>query len=339
MANGLMFPIDSVVNYRDPYDNTTVYYYKNWVSMCGCVFEAQSDCFSGVPPLTYGVDGSISLVNQEYWKCIIDNVKLYNNVLSTNSLAYKIKKMEADNVVRDKDIANIQAKLEELVIASKGEGYYIIFKLNGTPVDTIDYDSVNSMEDAYVSFEADFYNNKTAYKAASATLTCVDESGKTIGSVKQVNNSQNIVVDGSGLNLSNGCKTIQVVVSDADGNTVISGNIGVSQGASGIVTLTVYLLSGGNTWRTGQGKVATIAAAATKGDYDITDAQDDSQFIWTRESADDDGDKNWNSDHTKGSKTLELYETDMSGNTTTFVCTLYNSNGEAVQAKKMNFHL
>lgn len=75
----------------------------------------------------------------------------------------------------------------------------------------------------------------------------------------------------------------------------------------------LYLTDGSLSWRAGQGHIATLAAAALKGNYDITDAQDDSQFIWTRESADSTGDKNWNSQHSAGSKTLPLGEGDMSG--------------------------
>lgn len=338
MTNSIINPLGSITNYRDPYDSATTYYYKNWVSMFGCVFEARGDNFSGIPPLKEEVDGTITFVNREYWKCIIDNVALHNKVLATNSLESQIKKMVVDNVARDKDIANLQAKLEELIISSKGDGYYTIFKLNGTPVDTLSYDTVNSMEQAYASFEADFYYKKSAFSAAKATLNCLDESGTVLGST-EISNGSSIVVSGSGLYLSKGCKTIQAVVQDTAGNVVMTSTIGVVQGVAGIVSLTIYLLSGGYVWRTGQGKVATIGAAVIKGDYDITDAQDSSQFIWTRESADSVGDTNWNNAHTTGSKTLSVDESDMSGNSTNFICTLYNGNGEAVEAKKLNFHL
>ena len=74
------------------------------------------------------------------------------------------------------------------------------------------------------------------------------------------------------------------------------------------VSLLLYLSSGAYTWRVGQGKIATIAAAVTMGSYDITDAQDASQFIWTRESESAQGDKDWNSQHKFGAKTLEVSE-------------------------------
>lgn len=105
------------------------------------------------------------------------------------------------------------------------------------------------------------------------------------------------------------------------------------------VSLLLYLESGAYTWRAGQGKIATIAAAVTKGSYDITDSQDASQFIWTRESESAQGDKDWNSQHTFGSKTLEVSEGDMCGNLTSFVCTLHKATGEVYTMAKKDFTL
>lgn len=105
------------------------------------------------------------------------------------------------------------------------------------------------------------------------------------------------------------------------------------------VSLLLYLESGAYTWRAGQGKIATIAAAVTKGSYDITDSQDASQFIWTRESESAQGDKDWNSQHTFGSKTLEVSEGDMCGDITSFVCTLHKSTGEVYTMAKKDFTL
>lgn len=105
------------------------------------------------------------------------------------------------------------------------------------------------------------------------------------------------------------------------------------------VSLLLYLTSGAYTWRTGQGKIATIAAAVTMGSYDITDSQDASQFIWTRESESAQGDKDWNSQHTFGSKTLEVSEGDMCGNLASFVCTLHKSTGEVYTMVKKDFKL
>ncbi len=115
----------------------------------------------------------------------------------------------------------------------------------------------------------------------------------------------------------------------------------VAKGTDGteLVSLALELTSGTYSWRDGQGKVATIAAYAMRGNYDITDAQDASQFVWTRESADTEGDKDWNGNHTTGRKTLDVSDTDMNGTWTSFVCTLHKATGEAVEAKKLDFKL
>lgn len=115
----------------------------------------------------------------------------------------------------------------------------------------------------------------------------------------------------------------------------------VAKGTDGteLISLALELTSGTYSWRDGQGKVATIAAYAMRGNYDITDAQDASQFVWTRESADTQGDKDWNGNHTTGRKTLDVSDTDMNGTWTSFVCTLHKATGEAVEAEKLDFKL
>jgi len=75
------------------------------------------------------------------------------------------------------------------------------------------------------------------------------------------------------------------------------------------------------------------------GSYDITDAQDASQFIWTRESESAQGDKDWNSQHKFGAKTLEVSEGDMCGDITSFVCTLHKATGEVYTMAKKDFTL
>ena len=115
----------------------------------------------------------------------------------------------------------------------------------------------------------------------------------------------------------------------------------VAKGTDGteLISLVLELTSGTYSWRDGQGKVATIAAYAMRGNYDITDAQDASQFVWTRESADTEGDKGWNGSHSVGRKTLDVSDTDMAGTWTSFVCTLHKATGEAVETKKLDFKL
>lgn len=121
MSEQIIAPIGSIITYRAPYDSNATYYYKNWVSMCCCVFEAQMDNFSGVPPLVIADDGTISLENKEYWKCIIDNVSLYNHTLSTNSIANRTSKIEKDDVERDKKIADLQALSVKMVVISQAD--------------------------------------------------------------------------------------------------------------------------------------------------------------------------------------------------------------------------
>lgn len=62
--------------------------------MYGSVFEALSDNFSGVAPMTVADDGSVALANTTIWRCIVDNVDLYNKVLSTNALDTRVTNVE-----------------------------------------------------------------------------------------------------------------------------------------------------------------------------------------------------------------------------------------------------
>lgn len=224
----------------------------------------------------------------------------------------------------------------------KGDGYTISFLLNNVSVDVINYDTVKSMEGSEVTLEADFYNNGVAANVAGASITCYDQEGNILGSPITSANTDNIIVDGGARYLSKDCKYITAVARDKDGRLLVSKSIGiVRNGTDGTepVSLLLYLESGAYTWRAGQGKIATIAAAVTKGSYDITDAQDASQFIWTRESESAQGDKDWNSQHTFGSKTLEVSEGDMCGNLTSFVCTLHKATGEVYTMAKKDFTL
>ena len=64
--------IGSVVKHRGIYDKDTVYYKDNQVTMCGSLFQAISSNFKGVAPLAEASDGTVTLVNKIFWKCIID---------------------------------------------------------------------------------------------------------------------------------------------------------------------------------------------------------------------------------------------------------------------------
>ena len=223
---------------------------------------------------------------------------------------------------------------------AQGNGYTVVFLLNNIPVDSLNFDDVKASDGSVL--EADFYNNGETANVAGASITCYDQDGNILGSPITSTNTDNIVVDGGNLYLSKDCKYITAVAKDKDGKLLVSKSLGVVRnGTDGTepVSLLLYLTDGAYTWRSGQGKIATIAAAVTKGNYDITDAQDASQFIWTRESSSTQGDADWNSQHKFGSKTLEVSEGDMCGDITSFVCTLHKSTGEVYTMEKQDFKL
>lgn len=223
---------------------------------------------------------------------------------------------------------------------AQGDAYSVVFLLNNVPVDSLNFDDVKASEGSVL--EADFYNNGVAANVANASITCYDQSGTVLGSPITLTNTDNVVADGGNLYLSKDCKYIAAVAKDKDGKLLVSKSLGiVRNGTDGTepVFLLLYLSSGAYTWRVGQGKIATIAAAVTMGSYDITDAQDASQFIWTRESESTQGDKDWNSQHKFGAKTLEVSEGDMCGDITSFVCTLHKATGEVYTMAKKDFTL
>lgn len=222
----------------------------------------------------------------------------------------------------------------------QGDSYSVVFLLNNIPVDSLNFDDVKASEGSVL--EADFYNNGVAANVAGASITCYDQDGNVLGSPITSTNTDNIIVDGGDLYLSKDCKYITVVAKDKDEKLLVSKSIGIVRNgvdATELVSLILYLSDGAYTWRQGQGKIATIAAAVTMGNYDITDAQDASQFIWTRESESTQGDKDWDSQHKFGSKTLDVSEGDMYGNITSFVCTLHKATGEVYTMAKKDFTL
>lgn len=225
---------------------------------------------------------------------------------------------------------------------TQGDAIDITFRLNGQAVTTLNFDNIKSMEGSEVTFEADFTNNGKDYNAARAVIGCYDADGTLLGSTIEVSNADSVVADGGNLYLSKDCKNIVCTIYNTLGAKVKEAGIGITRNgtdATELVSLTLYLTSGGYTWREGQGKIATIAAAVTKGNYDITDAQDASQFIWTRESGDAQGDADWNSQHMFGAKTLDVSEGDMVGDRTSFICTLHKATGEVYEVKKLDFKL
>lgn len=95
MASSEVITIGSVIRHRGEYNNSATYYYNNQVTMYGSVFQALGNNFNGTPPLTVATDGRVSLANTSAWKCIIDNVELYNATMVINSASGYAKKAEA----------------------------------------------------------------------------------------------------------------------------------------------------------------------------------------------------------------------------------------------------
>lgn len=86
--------IGSVIKHRGEYNNDTTYYFNNQVTMCGCVFQALGNNFSAKAPLNIAKDSTVSLSNTSLWKCVIDNVSLYNATLSTINLNSRVSVLE-----------------------------------------------------------------------------------------------------------------------------------------------------------------------------------------------------------------------------------------------------
>lgn len=105
MAGTDIIAIGSVTRHRGEYNASTTYYFGNQVTMCGSVFQAINSDFSGIPPLTVSEDNTVAFANKNTWKCIINNVELYNATLSANNLDVRVKKVE-DNIDSIKAIAS-----------------------------------------------------------------------------------------------------------------------------------------------------------------------------------------------------------------------------------------
>ena len=86
--------IGSVIKHRGEYSNDTTYYFNNQVTMCGSIFQALGNNFSAKAPLSIAKDSTVSLSNTSLWKCIIDNVNLYNATLSANNINDRVVALE-----------------------------------------------------------------------------------------------------------------------------------------------------------------------------------------------------------------------------------------------------
>lgn len=107
MSTTDILSIGSTIRHRGTYDANTTYYVNNQVTMCNCVFQALGNNFSGIPPVEEDSEGTAKLVNTSTWKCIINNITLYNAALSPNDLDNRISTIETK-------IAEINDNADEL---------------------------------------------------------------------------------------------------------------------------------------------------------------------------------------------------------------------------------
>ena len=88
--------LGSAVIWRGAWDDSKTYYKKHVVTMKTCVFIAKTNNLVDTPPITEDSPGGpIELANTEAWECVLDNVDLYNNTLSTNNLESRLQSAEA----------------------------------------------------------------------------------------------------------------------------------------------------------------------------------------------------------------------------------------------------
>lgn len=103
-----------------------------------------------------------------------------------------------------------------------------------------------------------------------------------------------------------------------------------------LTRLLLGLTSGDYFWRDGQETIATIVAEVVRGDTTLTVPP--SLIVWSRESsATGTEDADWAARHPNIDNTLTVTEADMVGDVTTFVCTLYDENGNVAASKAITF--
>lgn len=144
--------------------------------------------------------------------------------------------------------------------------------------------------------------------------------------------------------------SFQAVEQDADGKIHVSDVIVNGQGINasfttiensmsdmqtqidGIKTSTPYTMnifsSNGTIFRPGMINT-TLTPSLYLGQSDITDMYDETHFVWTRQSADSDGDHYWNAAHTNGIKNLHITSDDVLGGAS-FTCSFFNDNGKLI---------
>lgn len=144
--------------------------------------------------------------------------------------------------------------------------------------------------------------------------------------------------------------SFQAVEQDADGKIHVSDVIVNGQGINasfttiensmsdmqtqidGIKTSTPYTMnifsSNGTIFRPGMINT-TLTPSLYLGQSDVTDMYDETHFVWTRQSADSDGDHYWNAAHTNGIKNLHITSDDVLGGAS-FTCSFFNDDGKLI---------
>ncbi len=115
MSNtGNTIVIGSSPKFRGEYSSTAIYYEENIVTSYGSVFKASANAFQDMPPIVEALDGTISLSENGCWITVIDNVDLYNAVLSTNSLSTRVTNLE-------NNVTEISGNMRPIVILTASE--------------------------------------------------------------------------------------------------------------------------------------------------------------------------------------------------------------------------
>ena len=126
--------IGSMAVYRGTYTESTVYYKENVVTYYSCVFKAASNNFSGVPPINVGANGAITIVNTNYWTCIVDNTNIYNMALSCQNVDNKLSPY-SENPIQNKAVYAKFNTLEETIIGMGGSAILITYFEDTDPID------------------------------------------------------------------------------------------------------------------------------------------------------------------------------------------------------------
>lgn len=127
-----------------------------------------------------------------------------------------------------------------------------------------------------------------------------------------------VIVNGQGINAS--FTTIENSMSDMQ--TQIDGIK-----TSAPYTMNIFS-SNGTIFRPGMINT-TLIPSLYLGQSDITDMYDETHFVWTRQSADSDGDHYWNAAHTNGIKNLHITSDDVLGGAS-FTCSFFNDDGKLI---------